>query len=405
MNMLKDSQSSDVRTRISYQDDEGNLWIDRSKDYYLTPGARSNSPSKKEDNSISQDSANLDNSRQKQQQRSVFRQNQSGMVGSLHKNIRMPSSSSASASTTTSTSESIQLIATYNFETMNPYFSKAKAAGTTVEISFGDEEATPNYALGYWSIRGLGAPLTMMLCAAKVPFTLFLFDIHEKTEGGKWESDYFAARSEYEKEYDAPLFNLPFCADRKNKFVISQSNAILSHLGRECGMFGNDIQSTSKCEQLLGEIYDLRNIMVKFSYNMGLNEPEEVLTKAKKHFVRLEAWLEQEAKNASTTMKAESVERETEDKENTNSGLVKINEDVEEITEKLQNLPEKVEKVTEKDDADAVHLINGSFSAPDFHLFEMLDQYEAFSKTYLLGNAFENYPRLKAFKEGFAALE
>mmetsp|Transcript_73 Transcript_73/g.109 ORF Transcript_73/g.109 Transcript_73/m.109 type:complete len:372 (+) Transcript_73:2-1117(+) len=318
----------------------------------------------------------------------------------------MVNPSSSSASTTTSVSGSLQLIDVYNFDAMNPYFPETKAAGTTVEITFGDEGVTPKYALGYWSIRGLGAPLTMMLCAAKVPFTLFLYDIHEKGEGGGWKSDYFTEKPFYVKEYDAPLFNLPFCADRENKMVISQTNAIFSHLGRACGMLGNDVPSTSNCEQLLCELYDLRNIIVKFSYGDAMKNPEDVLTMAKKHFVRLEAWLEQEAKIASTKATKEDKEELTEDKENSNGGLVKINENVEEITEKLENVTtEKAEESAETESTDVVHLVNGSFTAPDFHLFEMLDQYEAFSRTYLLGSALDAYPRLKAFKEGFAALE
>ena len=95
------------------------------------------------------------------------------------------------------------------------YFSETAAAGTTVEIDFGDKTAPKNHAIGYWSIRGLGAPLTMMLCAAKKPFTLFLYDIVE--DGSGWTSDYFGAKREYIKKYNSPLWNLPFCVDRTNE--------------------------------------------------------------------------------------------------------------------------------------------------------------------------------------------
>ena len=83
------------------------------------------------------------------------------------------------------------------------YFVETKAAGTTVEITFDEDGKSPHspskYGLGYWSIRGLGAPVTMMMCAAKIPFTLFLYDIVEKEDdgadgGGGWHSDYFAAK-------------------------------------------------------------------------------------------------------------------------------------------------------------------------------------------------------------------
>ena len=234
------------------------------------------------------------------------------------------------------------------------YFPDPKAAGTTVQITFDkDDTETPKYGIGYWSIRGLGAPLTMMMCAAKVPFSLFLYDIVEK-EGGGWNSDYFAAKPDYMKEYDAPLWNLPFCVDRENKEVICQTNAVFGYLARTCGMFGDDRKTTSQCEQLLCEIYDLRNIMVGFAYGDPATEAASILANAKKHFNKMEAWLELEAKKGNT---------------------------------------------------EVVHLVNGKFSAPDFHLFEMLDQFEAFSAHYELGTFLNDYPRLKAFKEGFAALE
>ncbi len=247
---------------------------------------------------------------------------------------------------------------------MATYFGETKAAGTTVQISFDKENSTPKYALGYWSIRGLGAPLTMMLCAAKIPFTLFLYDIVEKEgEEGGWTSDYFAAKPDYIKEYDAPLWNLPFSVDRENKEIICQTNAVFAQLGRACGMLGSDSKTTSQCEQLLCEIYDLRNVMVGFAYGSPDTEPASIMNTAKTHMQKLESWLELEAKAMNGSAK------------------------------------DKKAKVQ------VVHLVGGKFSAPDFHLFEMLDQFDAFAKHYELGDLFEDYPRLKDFKEGFANLE
>ena len=99
------------------------------------------------------------------------------------------------------------------------FFASTDAAGTTVEVDFGDASAPKEIALGYWSIRGLGDPLTMMLCAARTPFTLFLYDIVEKGADG-WSSDYFAAKGEYIEECGQPLWNLPFCADRERRRVV-----------------------------------------------------------------------------------------------------------------------------------------------------------------------------------------
>jgi hypothetical protein len=235
----------------------------------------------------------------------------------------------------------------------NPtFFADTEAAGTTVEVHFGDKTAPKLHALGYWSIRGLGAPPTMMMCAAKTPFTLFLYDLVEKGEDG-WHSDYFTAKGDYIKEHKQPLWNLPFCVDRENKRVICQTNAVFSHLAKSCGMYGDDEISASECEQLLPEIYDLRDVMFYFVYKPNPSDAAGVIASAKNSLTKFEAWLEIQAD---------------------------------------KNAQEKV-----------VHLVNGKFSAPDFHLFEMLDQFEAVAKEAEV-DLYADFSRLKVFKEGFAAL-
>ena len=71
----------------------------------------------------------------------------------------------------------------------------------------------------------------------------------------------------------------------------------------------------------------------------------------------------------------------------------------------LKKIEAVLEIESKKSTAEVVHLVNGKFSAPDFHLFEMLDQFEAFCKTYELGDLYSELKRLQQFKEGFAKLE
>jgi len=249
------------------------------------------------------------------------------------------------------------ITASFAFSVMSEptFFAETKAAGTTVEVDFGDKTAPKKHAIAYWSIRGLGAPLTMMMCAAKAPFTLFLYDLVEKGEDG-WQSDYFTAKGDYIKEHKQALWNLPFCVDRENKRVICQTNAIFSHLGKSCGMFGDDESSASECEQLLPEIYDLRDVMIGFVYKPNPSEATAVIASAKNYLTKFEAWLENQA-----------------------------------------------DKMQKGEGEKVVHLVNGKFSAPDFHLFEMLDQFEAVAKE-CGEDLYADCSRLKEFKEGFAAL-
>jgi hypothetical protein len=204
----------------------------------------------------------------------------------------------------------------------------------------------------------------MMLCAAQKPFTLFLYDIAEN-DSSAWSSDYFAAKGGYIQKYKNPLWNLPFCADRQEKRVICQTNAVFAHVGRECGFMGNDSIAASQCEELLNEIYDLRNVMVKFVYG-GPEDGEkdgdlakEMLSGAMNHLKKLEAYLDLQSASWDTST---------------------------------------------SDDKAKGHLVNGKMSAPDFHLFEMLDQFEGLCKYYNLGDLYESLPRLKAFKTAFGSM-
>jgi len=208
-----------------------------------------------------------------------------------------------------------------------------------------------------------------MMCAAKIPFTLFLYDLVEKDD--LWVSDYFSAKSDYIKDYDTPLWNLPFCVDRKEKRIICQTNAVFAHVGRACGMFGDKTDSTeSQCEELLCEIYDLRNIIVNYAYQGGDVSVDEILTNGKKHLTKLEACLEIQSKHMGTKKD-----------DNGNNGST---------NKKARN--------------QVVHLVNNKFTAPDFHLYEMLDQFEALASS-VGKDIYDGFFRLKEFKEGFASLE
>jgi glutathione S-transferase len=60
------------------------------------------------------------------------------------------------------------------------------------------------------------------------------------------------------------LMNLPYVID--GDFVVSQSNACATYLGRKFGMMGDTPQESSNVEQLLCEAYDIRNGVVGFAY-------------------------------------------------------------------------------------------------------------------------------------------
>lgn len=238
---------------------------------------------------------------------------------------------------------------------------ESPAVGTTVQVRFFDKtcdkspkiDPPARFVVGYWSIRGLGAPLRMMLCAAKVNHDVFLYDLVEN--GDSWGSEYFSEKAKLVDDH--PLLNLPFVVDREEEYLVCQTNACFTFLGEKCNMMGKNSKEASQCMELLCEIYDLRNIMVKFAYGQG-DETEGAKTTmkdGKKHLAKLNSWLDLQADR---------------DQEKT-----------------------------------ASFLVGGAMSAPDFHLFEMLDQYQGLCSKFEIEDCLSELPRLKAFFTNFAKLE
>jgi glutathione S-transferase len=242
---------------------------------------------------------------------------------------------------------------------------------------------TPRFIVGYWSIRGLAAPLRMMLSAAQIDHWVVLYDVQETQEG--WDRSSWFQEKEWLRE-PYPLINLPFLVDCAHDRVVSQTNAILAYLGRELKMLGTTPVETCQCEELLCEIMDLRNKMVKFAYapaspGNDLEDAKELIEQANVHFHKLEQHL-------------------------------------------ILQYPNILERVVDPDEVPSTdfykkgvcHLVGGKFTAPDFHLWEMLDQFEELCQHYELPSCFgtattnskeektKTFPYLREFLENFIHL-
>lgn len=249
---------------------------------------------------------------------------------------------------------------------------------TIIQNSYeGFQRHSPRFIVGYWSIRGLGAPIRMLLSAAQVDHWAVMYDAKETAEDGYFDlSSWSKEKAWIKKEF--PLMNLPYLVDCANDRVISQSNAILSYLGRELQMLGTTKEETSMCEELLCEIMDLRNLMTGFAYKPDQGNCEkdakELIANANAHFKKLERHL-------------------------------------------MKQYPD----AKERDGVCVTHLVGNNFTAPDFHLWEMLDQFEGVCKRFALPNCLGDtttccdgkveetdkksvYPFLKQFCDNFIKL-
>ena len=218
----------------------------------------------------------------------------------------------------------------------------------------------PRYIIAYWSIRGLGAPLRMMLSAAEVDHWVAFYDVTEGDDG-KWCKDpYFNDKAWLKDEYN-PLMNFPFLVDCANDRVLSQTNAIFTFLGRELNMLGSNAWEQTLCEELLSEVMDVRNKMVRFAYA------------------------------ASTPTDQHEAETLIQRKGPVASGYDKI---------ELY-----LKKKKEKHDNASPFLVGDGVTAPDFHLWEMLDQFDGLCKSFGLPSLLDDTrPNLTAFKTAIESL-
>eukprot|EP01061_Rhynchopus_euleeides_P025228 TRINITY_DN4071_c0_g1_i1.p1 TRINITY_DN4071_c0_g1~~TRINITY_DN4071_c0_g1_i1.p1 ORF type:complete len:239 (+),score=91.14 TRINITY_DN4071_c0_g1_i1:103-819(+) len=118
----------------------------------------------------------------------------------------------------------------------------------------------PRLEIGYWRIRGLGAPMRMLLAYAGADFV----DTRYAGSGPDANRDMWFKQRKPALAQKNPLVGLPYVVD--GDVVVSQSNACLLYLGRKFNLAGSTPAEVLLCEQVLAEVFDLRNAAVGVTY-------------------------------------------------------------------------------------------------------------------------------------------
>lgn len=211
---------------------------------------------------------------------------------------------------------------------------------------------TPELTVGYWGIRGLAAPLRMMLMYKNVPFQAENYDAWEDSNGINREQ-WLSIKPQLKEKN--PLINLPYIIDKSTDLVVTQSNACLLYLGKRLNMRGLNLVEETQCEELLFECTDLRNEIVKFVYPPNEN-PQK--------------WIQ---------------------------GMVKPGHS-------LDKLNLWLERKYEAGVSGAIFFVGDNATAPDFHIWEMLDQFKGICDFYGVEDPYASLPKLALFHESFKNL-
>lgn len=127
--------------------------------------------------------------------------------------------------------------------------------------------------VGYWAMRGLAAPIRMMIMYRRVPLQCVNYEVVENTKKNGFDrSAWSAPKAELKQRH--PLINLPYIID--NGEIVTQSNAIMLYLGRRLGLLGAP-PNPSQCEQLLMECQDMRIKVSNFAYGRDNTPAQEWL--------------------------------------------------------------------------------------------------------------------------------
>jgi glutathione S-transferase len=197
-------------------------------------------------------------------------------------------------------------------------------------------------SFGYWGIRGLGAVFRMILEYKGVNYT-----DNQYKDADKWFKEDKPRLLEKN-----PLANLPYIECGND--VVCQTNACLTFLGTRLRMNGLGYKARMLNEQLLCEIYDVRNSMIDLVYPFKAvcRDDKEHAEKAKKH---------------------------------------------------LEGGPfKKFEACLEKSGTD--YFCGKLPSVCDFHIWEMLDQHKLLAEKHGSGDIFKDIPKCKGFYDRIRAL-
>jgi len=198
---------------------------------------------------------------------------------------------------------------------------------------------------GYWKIRGLGAVFRMMLEYKEVAFK-------DVQYGGEDAPDWFGGRKPEILKIN-PLANLPYLVD--GDICVCQTNAILNYLADKYGLNGVDQKSKIRNQELICEIYDVRNAMIDLVYPFR--------------------------------------------------NVIRSQEEFE------QNAAKKVDEPPFAKFEACMNLYGGDWFASadgpctcDFHIWEMLDQHKLLAEKLGKPPLLDAFPKCKAFYERFRAL-
>jgi glutathione S-transferase len=170
------------------------------------------------------------------------------------------------------------------------------------------------------------------------------YEIHKQADGSWDKTEWFGTKPDLKAKN--AFMNLPYVTD--GDVVISQTIACLQYLGKKANLYGATPEDARKVDQVLCEAQDLRNGGVGLFYSKGGDQEARVakLEDLKGNYEKFETWLTQQG---------------------------------------------------------TLYTAGATPTAGDFHLWEMLDQFELMAEDSKVPGPLAGFPNLKKLHETLRA--
>jgi hypothetical protein len=209
----------------------------------------------------------------------------------------------------------------------------------------------PKFIIGYWDIRGLAAPLRMMLEYANAQYEDKRYTVTKAGSG--WDTTHWFKGDKPGLLEQNAFINLPYV--QLGDKVVTQSNAVYTFVGKKLNLNGRGDDTQISNQEVLCQVMDLRNEVIQMCY--ATKDANEYKTQMKKHL------------NDGGSSHAHMAKFE---------GSLK--------------------------QRGTAFMCGNKPCSGDFHLWEMLDQHEMMAKDVGCSSVLDKYPLMKAFYEKFKGL-
>mmetsp|Transcript_15779 Transcript_15779/g.37099 ORF Transcript_15779/g.37099 Transcript_15779/m.37099 type:complete len:570 (-) Transcript_15779:112-1821(-) len=158
----------------------------------------------------------------------------------------------------------------------------------------------PQLTVGYWNIRGLGAPLRMMCEYSGVEYVDQRYEARQKNNG-RWSAPDWERGDKLDLLERNEFSQLPYVYNDNNGDVVAQSSAVSLYLGRLLGLNGINSKAQTANEQVLFQVHAIWMEVYALVYPFKHNKDAEAFkrsldihlrTTVPEFYKQLQVWLD-----------------------------------------------------------------------------------------------------------------